>query len=341
MSASSATLSANLFYSIRKTTTKYVLLTAAFCTAISPVYAHAKADTNEILLTGVVSSAAKQVVNAPKTSRWQSTIQWLAKEGEIVEKGGLVAVFDGALEQTQLSQNEETIERLQLELAQMELEQAQRLIDAQGQLKLAKMRVEKANIEASVPETEVSKFEKGQFELALQRALLEQVKAEDALARTQKENDSNLQKKKLDILKTQEQITYLTELLSRMNIRADHTGPVNYAMHPWYGTKIAAGSNVNASWKILDVQAIEDFLIETWVHEVDAVALNQKSDVALYFDAYPETPLSGKIKKISTQAEKYPQWSKSSYFPLIIEFDGDVPFKLMPGMSVRVEIKQG
>lgn len=298
-------------------------------------------EAEEILLTGIVSSSAKQIVNAPKTSRWQSTIQWLAKEGEIVNKGELVAVFDGAIEQSQLSQNEETIERLELELAQMKLEQAQQLIDAIGRLKLAKMRVDKAKIEASVPDTEVSKFEKGQFELALQRALLEQVKAEDALARTKKESESNLQKKQLDILKTKEQITYLSELIKRMNIRAEHTGPVNYAMHPWYGTKISAGSNVNASWKVLDVQAIEDFQIETWVHEVDAVDLNKNAEVALFFDAYPNIKISGQIKKISTQAEKYPQWSKSSYFPMVISFKSEIPFKLMPGMSVRVEIKQG
>lgn len=300
-----------------------------------------KVVAEEILLTGVVSSAAKQVVNAPKTSRWQSTIQWLAKEGEIVKKGELVAVFDGALEQTQLSQNEETIERLELELAQMKLEQEQQLIDAEGRLRIAQMNVDKARIEASVPPTEVSKFEKGQFELALQRALLEQVKAEDALSRTKKESTSNIKKKTLDILKTKEQITYLKELLNRMNIRAEHTGPVNYAIHPWYGTKIAAGANVNASWKILDVQAIENFQIETWVHEVDAVGLDSNASVSLFFDAYPSTALSGSIKKISTQAEKYPQWSKSSYFPMVITFDSDIPFNLMPGMSVRVEIKQG
>lgn len=303
--------------------------------------AHASDATTKdvIVLTGQVSSAAKQVVNAPKTSRWQSQLQWLAEEGSIVSKGELVAVFDGAIEQTQLEQNKETIDRLSLELSQLELEQKQKLMDAQGTLKLAKMRVDKARIEASVPDGQVSKFEKGQFELDLQRAMMEQVKAEDALERSIQESRSTLQNKKLDILKAEEQITYLESILSNMSIVAEHTGPVSHANHPWYGTKITAGSNLNASWKVLDLQAIEDFQVETFVHEVDAVDLSPNSHITLIIDAFPRQQFVGHITKLSTQSEKKPEWGKSSYFPMTIRFDEQPDFKLLPGMSVRVIVE--
>ena len=293
-------------------------------------------SAKEVVLTGQVSSSAKQIVNAPQASRWQIQIQWMEEEGKVVNKGQPIVVFDGANEQSRLEQNAETLERLQLELKQLRLEQEQKVIDAQGRLNLALMKVEKARIEASVPPAQVSSYDKGQYDLALQRSLLEQVKAEEGLARAEKEQFSELQKKEIDILKTREEIAYLTDLLKKMNVVAQHTGPVTYAMHPWNGAKLAAGMNVQASWKVLDVQAIESFQIETWIHEVDAVGISQDMPVSLTLDAHPQKMFSGKIKSLSTQTEARDLWSNSAYYPAVIEFEQAPDVKLLPGMSVRI-----
>ncbi|MFT6331677.1 MAG: hypothetical protein ACJAYN_003640, partial [Bermanella sp.] len=107
----------------------------------------------------------------------------MEEEGKIVEKGKTVVLFDGAASQAQLIANEENRDRLLLEYEELKVQQQQNVIDASGRLKVAKMRVEKAKIEASVPSAQVAAFEKGQFELELQRTIVEQVKAEEALQR--------------------------------------------------------------------------------------------------------------------------------------------------------------
>jgi multidrug efflux pump subunit AcrA (membrane-fusion protein) len=298
----------------------------------------ASAYAKDIVLTGQISSSAKQIVSAPQASRWNIQIQWMKEEGEVVQEGEPIVVFDGAAEQSRLQQNEETLERLALELKQLELDQAQKVTNAEGRLRIAIMEVEKARIEASVPASEVSAYDKGQYDLALQRATLEQVKAEEGLASARKEQASELNKKEIDILKTQEEIIYLSELLTKMNVLAQFTGPVNYAMHPWSGDKLASGMNVQASWKVLDVQAIKSFQIETWVHEVDAVSLHENIEVELSLDAYPQKTFTGRIKALSTQTEARDQWSNSAYYPAIIDFDSPQGIKLLPGMSVRIVV---
>ena len=287
---------------------------AKLCIVILYFFTTQIALAKDIILTGQVSSSAKQIVNAPQASRWQIQIQWMEEEGKVVEKGDPVVVFDGANEQSRLEQNEETLERLRLELKQLVLDQDQKVTDADGRLKLAIMRVEQARIEASVPASEVSAYDKGQYDLALQRAMLEQVKAEEALASAQKERISELRKKEIDILKTEEEISYLQDLLTKMNVLAEYTGPVTYAMHPWSGDKLAAGMNVQASWKVLDVQAIESFQIETWIHEVDAVGLSENMQVKLTLDAHPNKVFTGKIDTLSTQTESKDLWSSSAYY---------------------------
>jgi multidrug resistance efflux pump len=260
----------------------------------------------------------------------------MEEEGKIVEKGKTVVLFDGAASQAQLIANEENRDRLLLEYEELKVQQQQNVIDASGRLKVAKMRVEKAKIEASVPSAQVAAFEKGQFELELQRTIVEQVKAEEALQRSLQEQRAEITKKEVNILKVKEELVYLSILLANLNVLAQVTGPVTYATHPWYGTKLSAGMNVRASWKVLDVQSTSNFQIETWVHEIDAVGLEENVEVEIVLDAYPNKKYRGVISSLSKQSERKALWGKSAYFPAIVTFETSPEINLLPGMSVRI-----
>jgi hypothetical protein len=293
------------------------------------------AYADKLLLTGQIGSSTKQVVNAPSGSR-QLQIQWMEEEGKIVEKGKTVVLFDGAASQTQFIANEENLDRLLLEFEELKVQQEQNVIDARGRLKVAEMRVEKAKIEASVPSTEVAAFEKGQFELALQGSIVEQVKAEEALKLSLQEQRAELTKKEVNIVIVKEELVYLTDILANLNVIAQVTGPVTYATHPWFGTKLSAGMNVRASWKVLDVQSTSNFQIETWVHEIDAVGLDENVEVEIVLDAYPKKKYRGAISSLSKQSESKALWGKSAYFPAIVTFEVPPEVNLLPGMSVRI-----
>jgi multidrug resistance efflux pump len=309
-----------------------------FSTLLFGLTSTAKATTTEpVILTGKVSSAAKQVVVAPRASRWQIQVQWMEEEGAVVEKGELVAVFDGASEQAQLEQTQERLATLELEYQQLEMQLNQAYTEAEGRLKVAKMQVAKAQIPVSVKSDTITDYQKGQNQLALERALMEQIKAEEALNKSGQQRRAGLEKKRLDIAKAQEDIAYYQNLLSKLNVVAQHTGPVTYAIHPWYGTKIQSGMNVQPSWKVLDVQASTDLIVESFVHEIDALKLSENQEVAITFDAFPGETYTGIVQTIISQAEKKPQLSNATYFPVQIAFTALPDRTLYPGMSVRVQ----
>lgn len=311
------------------------ILAILYMVFLQPVYAQGQSS---LILTGKISSAQKQIVTAPKSSRWQVQIQWLEDEGKVVNKGDLIAVFDGSDIQSQLELNREKAETLELELTQSEMELGQSVLEAEGELKVALMRVELATIEASVPATEVSQFDKGNYQLTLQRALLEQVKAEQKLALQKQAFRTGVQKKKIELLKVLEDIAYQESQLTKMSVTAELTGPITYAMHPWGNQKIAAGINVNASWQILDIQGSDNFQIESWIHEIDADKISPSAEVDMVMDAYPGIRFQGKLLSKSTQSEKKAQWSNSVYYPLIFTFKQPPEQTLLPGMSVRMEL---
>jgi len=155
------------------------------------------------------------------------------------------------------------------------------------------------------------------------------------------EQRAELTKKEVNILRVKEELVYLTGILAKLNVIAQVTGPVTYATHPRFGTKLSAGMNVRASWKVLDVQSTSNFQIETWIHEIDAVELDENLEVEIVLDAYPNKKYRGVISSLSKQSERKALWSKSAYFPAIVTFDTAPEVNLLPGMSVRLLVTKG
>ncbi|MCP3428068.1 HlyD family secretion protein [Opacimonas viscosa] len=327
------------YQSLRITVPRSLLALVCFISMVG--FTHTSyANSQPLILSGKVSSSAKQVVVAPRASRWQIQIQWMAEEGVVVNAGELVAVFDGATEQALLEQTQERLEALELEYQQLEMSLNQEYTEAEGRLKVAKMLVDRAKIPVSVTSDTITEYQRGQDQLALERALMEQIKAAEALEKSKKQRISGLAKKQLDIDKAKEDIVYYENLLTKLNVVAQHTGPVTYSIHPWYGTKVKSGMNVQPSWKVLDVQASTDFIVESFVHEIDAIQLSQGQSVDITFDAFPGEAYTGEITKISSQAENKPQLSNAAYFPVEISFRSLPKRTLYPGMSVRITPEQ-
>jgi len=315
---------------------KLIILAAALGSVTT--WANEGVNKVPLLLTGEVSSVQSQTVTAPKSEGWQIQIQWLAEEGAIVQEGDLIAVFDSGGIQSQLEENEENLQTQKLELIKAEMDLNQAVTEAEGRLRLAIISVNKARIEANIPDGEISHYEKGKFVIAFEKALLEKIKAEENLKLKEAERDVGIQKQQIEIIKLEEKIAYQKGQIDKLSVKAQVSGPVSHVMHPWMQQKIAAGTNVEPAWEVVRVQAQSSYQVTSWVHEIDAAKLNvQDSRLDLILDAYPNQTYKGKILSMTSQAEQRSQWSDSAYYRLEIAFDETVQQKIFPGMSVRIE----
>ena len=301
----------------------------------------AKANDQVTLLTGIITSSEYHLVTAPKTNRWQVQIQWMADEGSIVNEGDLVVVFDSGGIESQLEVNEEKLETDALELLKLEMDKGQAVLEAEGALKLANIMLEKTRIEASVPDGEISAYEKGKSVIDYEKALTAKIKAEENHKLKLEEQQVQLNKKNIEILKLKEQIVYQRSQLEKLSVKAKVTGPVTHAMHRWMPQKVATGMNIQSSSEVLTVQAASTYQVTAWLHEIDAARIDlQQSTFELALDAYPHQTYSGKVLSISSQAEQKSQWSDSAYYRVEIGFVEPLKQAIFPGMSVRVTLKQ-
>ena len=287
------------------------------------------------LLTGIIASSEHQLVTVPKTRNWRVQIQWIAEEGSIVKKGELVTVFDSGGLEASLEQDEEQLVTEQIELQQIEMKLEQAVIEAQGRLELANISVDKSLINASIPDGEISAYQKGKHVIAYEKALVEKIKAEENLKRKQQEQFVGIEKQKIQIIKLKEKIAYSQSQL--MSVTANVTGPVSHMMHPNLDGKISAGINARVGWKILTIQAQSGYQVKSWIHELDAARIDLDNvDIRLSLDAYPGKTYGGEIIKVSSQAEQKTEWSNSAYYAVDISFSQTPDVTIYPGMSVRV-----
>lgn len=291
-----------------------------------------------LLITGQISSSEQQIVTAPMTDRWQIQVQWLMEEGQIANKGDLIAAFDSSSTKTQIKQGEESLATAKLRLKQSDIELKQALVEAQGRLEVAKLELERAKIEATLDSIEISSYEKGQYQLAYERAIFTKVKAEQEVNVKQQEYESGIAKQKIEIIKVEENLAYQRKMLDKVSVKAKVTGPVSHMFHPWNGEKITAGTLVQQSMQVISVQGEGSYQVNAWVHEVDVNRINLGDLTKLTLDAYPQKLYQGRISAIASQSEKRDAWSDGAYHLITVDFDKQPNQQLLPGMSVRVVV---
>lgn len=299
------------------------------------------AASEPLLITGKVSSLTTQSVTAPRTDRWQVQIQWLVEEGSVVKEGDVVAIFDSGSLDAQLEQNEDSLETQRLELQSKQMELDQKVLEAEGTLAVASLQVEKARIEAQIDSNDISDYDKGQYQITLERALVDEFKAAQALEKQIQERNNTLEKQRIEITKLEENIAYQQYQLTRLQVTADIAGVVSHMYHPWTGEKITAGTTLQASMKVLKVQDTSSYEIDAWVHEIDANQIRIGQTATITLDAYPQQHYPGYITQQVSQPEKKAGWGDSAYYKIKLAFTTRPTEKLLPGMSVRVVLENG
>ena len=292
-----------------------------------------------MLISGSIEAKISQIFSVPVANSWQVQIKWMAEEGIKVKAGDEVVIYDTASLSSEVEQKEAELRKAQSEAKRSRLQLELELEQAKFRDEKAKLDLEKAELEASVPEQLLSKLEFAQNQLKLKKA--EQEAKEAALALTVKQEalDTDMQRHTLTLQGVSNQLQRAKNLFANMTQVAKSDGTVQYVDHPWNGTKIRSGDTVQRGFTVLKIPSTDNLMVQGWLNEVDVARVQPGDKVDILVDAIPDLKLKGVIEKISNQAEPRERWGESAYFSLGIRIDGETDARLIPGMSVVAQLR--
>ncbi|WP_168204022.1 HlyD family secretion protein [Aliikangiella coralliicola] len=297
-------------------------------------------SADSVILTGKIKAGDVQNFTTPWSENWRLQIKWMKPEGQMVEQGDLVVLFDTASLDTQIEQQKVSLRQAQEKAKESRLRLEQEVIDAEHALVKAQLEFQLAKLSVNVPTKFRSDFEKDNIGFDFKKAnkMLEQAKtklktAQAALVAEEKKQVLEIKRIGAILKKKESELAF-------MQLKALRKGTVLHAMHPWNGSKITEGQSVQTSWNVASIPGAGDESVRAWVNEVDWHKIGVGQIVTLTLDAFPNDHFKGKIRKVGQQAESKKEWGSATYYDVDIEITEPSKHSLVPGMSVRVEIPE-
>ena len=326
---------------------KISILTLTLTTFLNAALNNPKKEDITISLSGELSSQSPVFIDAPGS--WNLTYQIvnMPPEGQWVEKGDTVVVFDTKEIEQNLEEMLQNFEQLEKQLEQTQLNNEQSISQIENQLKT--MDIQKQitlnRLEQSKYNSETDQID---AELELKKVNLNIISTQQSLE-SQKilnrnsENELLLQKEQ-----SEKRINNYREMINNMYITAPKSGIIVYhkgGRRHESETKVKIGDTVHPSGRILQIPDLNNMVLEIELNEVDITKVSVGQPAKIEVLAYPDTVFTGKVNFISKIADKN-ESSQLRIYPISIKLDGDMDKRLKPGLTVKVtlaiqEFKEG
>lgn len=292
----------------------------------------------ELSEQGTVEAVKSISVTAPSISyRYGSLkIAKIVEDGEEVEKGDTIMIFDPSEIKRAIIQAEQQLEIAKAEYEKLKSTQQSEIEDLEADLELARIsqEISKINSETAIYEPEVTKKE---IKLKLESATISLNRAMEQI-----ENKKIIHKE--DLLQKSLTIKQLTTTLADANSSMNNL----FVVSPDKGITIKEENwNTNQKWavgdqpysgsKIIELPDLSEMRAEVKINEVDVSKVIPGQRVEIRPDAYSDSSYTGKVESVANLAQNKDYKSKIKIFPVQIRISGQSK-TLLPGLTVSCKI---
>lgn len=290
------------------------------------------------LLTGELEAFASEKLVVPETNQFNISIRWLAADGAVVKAGEKVAEFDNSAFLGDLEEKKLAAAQSRSDLAHQVEQNAILEGDKKFAVETALIGNEKAKLEAGVaPDTyPLRVYQEKQLELQRTKVALDT--ANDDLQAQIKSAALDVTVKQIALEKAEREIQSAETAIAALTLKAPRDGVVVIAMHPWMGRKVQTGDGIYSGMAVATLPDLSAMRVTALLSDVDDGKISSGARVLCFLDAYPELPFHGTITEISPVAREPSEKSWRRSFQVTVVLDKTDPVKMVPGMSVRVEV---
>jgi multidrug resistance efflux pump len=296
---------------------------------------------SEMVLSGEIEAARGDFLSVPPLPSWQTAIKWLAEDGAAVNAGDVVVELDNSALTADLESKRQTATQALQELQQKDAEWVADLEQKQLDVDKKKSELDKAKINAALPEELQAKKKYEEYQSALRRTTVEYEKSIDVRNSTKIGIDAERRNLTLRIDKAQREIAIAEEAIAALVLHAPRPGIVVVRDHPWEGRKLQQGDPVWVGFSIAMLPDATSLRVKAALADVDdgKIAVGMRTTITL--DGYPSVQYSGRIAAISAVAQESRRQSLRRQFDVLIALDRLDEQRMRPGLSARIAVHRG
>jgi HlyD family secretion protein len=293
-----------------------------------------------LALSGEIDAVTAVELKGPRVPMGKSPLRFLAPEGAEVKAGDVVAELDSSsflLEikdrSLQLSQAEIDLQR---QLSQNGVLEADRALDVERK----RAAVERAAIDADLPEGILPQRDYLEKQLILKRAKVDLEKAEEALAIARRAAETDIAIKRIAIEKLRRAMHEAEQGVTTLTLRAPVAGTVIIADHPEERRKLQEGDDVFMGMTIARVASSRARRVRATLVDVDDGKLAPGMAARVVLDAHPGESFAGTVKDIAPVAQTPGgmRGAQRRIFTVNVDLANAEATLLRPGLSARVEV---
>jgi len=291
------------------------------------------------LLSGELRAVSGHPVVVPDLPEWETTIRWIVEDGSEVSEGERLVELDTAQIAIQLEDKESARLQKLNELANQEAQVAKSLAEKEFAVERARIALDRAVIDADVPEDVQSRRQFQESQLALEQARVAYEKAVADAAATQEASAAQLDVLNVDLVQAEREVQEAQRAIETMVLAAPRDGIVVVGENWREDRKFQAGDMVWVGFPVLEIPDLSAMMVEARLSDVDDGKIAEGMRTLCTLDTYPDSPVAGVVTEISPVAHEAGRRSMQRYFRVAVNLDTSDPDLMRPGMSVKVEVE--
>ena len=286
--------------------------------------------------TGLVAASDVARFGPPPNRSWQIAITKIAREGQRVNEGDVLAEFDGAATDDRVKEKQSELAAKQSELESVLETQAREAEEDKVSLAEAESAARKAARKADVDVSVYAGLEYRKLveEKRITAELAEYERRRVALAA--KVRQLTLDELRADARRLESELAAAEKELASFTLRSPRSGLVIVGTNRDV-TKLDVNDTVNPGMTIVEVIDDSDLVIDAEVPEFAAARLVVGQQASVTLDATVGGELSGTVVEVASIVRRQSRFSQAMVRDVRIQLD-EVSDALRPGMTAKISL---
>ncbi len=291
-----------------------------------------------IVITGELQAARSVEIKVPRIrSSSQTTITYLAPEGEVIKEGQPLVTFDASSLLSQMSEQQRNVDESVLTIEKTKKDQEASRSDLLNSVAQAEGQLKIAGLNAAIPKDLQPANTYLRYQNDLEKAKLSLQKAKEQLANFDASYDSQI--KLAELRKSTNELTLrrMQGDLELLSVKAPQDGVVIYGDNWQANRRYQIGDQAFQDMTVIILPDLSSMNVTGFVYDTELQYLAPGIVCNIHLDAVPGRDWQGKIESLTSVATRKGFATTQKVFKAVVRLDSVDLSIMKPGMTARAE----